>query len=144
MTGFVVGDATSQLQKELNETKDSLNECVTELVQCATNTTECLTELNSTSQDLAETEETLLACETTLEKREEDIQVLTNVLKQCNVEVTTLQTDYEELMQNSVKYVCCSVADVDNSVTKHWDMVGNKIVCNDGNRAIDCKTGELS
>jgi len=70
------------------------------------------------------------------------------IMNECEAEKTTIQGDYNKLLEDlkdvirdSVRSRCCSYDDVWSGVTKNWDIVDNEITCS-GNYTVRCDTGE--
>lgn len=64
---------------------------------------------------------------------------LQSQLSSCNVNMTI----YQQVVQNSVRAVCCSFGDVQAGVTKNWQVFSNYIVCS-GNNTVNCGTGAIT
>jgi uncharacterized phage infection (PIP) family protein YhgE len=138
--------ASLDFTKKISDLSGQLFEAQTQLA----NATESLkTAQNKSSlqqSQLNSTQVGLQACQNNAQLLQGNISSLQNAssalqsqLSSCSMNVTT----YQQVVQNSVRAVCCSFGDVQAGITKNWQVFSNYIVCS-GNNTVNCGTGAIT
>jgi hypothetical protein len=96
-------------------------------------------QLNSTQVGLQACQNNAQILQSSVSSLQNASSSLQSQLSTCNVNMTT----YQQVVQNSVRAVCCSFGDVQAGVTKNWQIFSNYIVCS-GSNTVNCGTGAIS
>jgi ABC-type transport system involved in cytochrome bd biosynthesis fused ATPase/permease subunit len=144
---YMVGSYFTGLDftKKISDLSAQLFEAQTELV----NATEYLriAENKSSLQQsqLNSSQVGLQVCQNKAQILQNDISNLQNVSASLQSQLSTCDmnmTIYQQVVQNSVRAVCCSFGDVVAGTVKNWQIFSNSIICS-GNNTVNCGTGAV-
>lgn len=147
ITGYLSYSRT--VESELNKTKGELaayksvgEECTRNLWLQEQNLSVCESSLGSTSVSLA-------GCKQKSGMLANQSESLNASLSSCisELEITmgaygNITFGYRNLVRNSVKEVCCTFSDVQNSIVRNWNITNDQIVCF-GSFSLNCSSGEM-
>lgn len=153
ITGFVT--YTQDMEQELNETTIALDNTKVKLDECNTNLFNSLDKITDLENRLQDSSGLLIECEGVKADLNSYANELNALLTTCEGEKAEVEKNYQDsldtiadlentrdtVIKKSARSVCCSFADVENSVIRNWTVVDNGVVC-DGNHTINCGTGE--
>jgi cell division protein FtsL len=138
ITGFATYDRLMEIEKRINETETNYNQCQASLNQKSQDLYNCRSDIDTKNQAID-------ACRLSIEGTQTRINNLTNDLSQCTLEkdninmtYTSLSGEYNKLLKNSVKYICCRPG----ITTTNWNIFGGALTCS-GSNAFNCVTGEI-
>lgn len=146
VTGFFTYQ--EDLEVILNETKDLLD--ITEEGRVI-----CLSELSTTHQDLTTCKNSIDTGSISLSNCNEQIDELDDIADSISVNLLSCETqlqgieddliekddEYDSLIKNSVRSVCCSAFDIIEGNSVDWDIANNKISCGIGSNSVNCADG---
>jgi hypothetical protein len=147
VTGFIT--YTESLQEELNETQIELAGAKASHQQCISSLDGRITELTECNSLLSGGESELAACKSEKTSLTIYTDELNEVLNVCTSErdiiqesLDTQETNYDELIRNSARPMCCSAFSILNGDSISWGLNDNKLKCGSGDFTVDCSTGE--
>lgn len=148
ITGYTV--YSEELEKEVENYKEQYETANQNYEDCKNTVDEYKSEAEQCRDDIKTHEASLQECEKEKEIQAKYSTALQDIVNECESEKSSMQEDYDRLLENykdvirdSVTSRCCSYSDIRNDVTKNWDIIDNEIICS-GNYTVNCGTGETN
>lgn len=103
----------------------------------------CNSVLNSCNLDITDKSTQLITCQDNSKQLNDKVAETQASLDNCTIQSSNMTTVYKDLIKSSVKPICCSYADMQNGVTRNWNIIDNVITCT-GDYAVNCSSGETN
>ena len=120
---------------------DSYNLCQSTVVSLQTDLSVCNNNIINGTNDLA-------TCNSQKESLNTYSNGLNELLNTCKTEkndlndnLTTRENDYDTLIKNVARPMCCSAFDILEGKEMNWDIDNNALKCGTGSFTVNCTTG---